>query len=811
MQFGGHDSLKSALVVVLVGSLSVTSACASISTETHQEQRSAGIEEVELDPRYETKFSTRLSDDTSFEEANLEVEVEEEKTCRHEVVELREDVVHTERKISNSEVVLTNGTIAAASVACSIGQFNESPCISESEDEATGQDEPLSDEALKGWGVGFGVLGAAAGTAVIVDLLRAVDTTEVVATDERTKHTEEEPCGSEPAEGALVEVYAPEADTPYTTRTNEKGSASIPLKELALHDVEPGTPIGRIVVGDQESRADSLPSRWADSKDAFYDDELFEEAAEENTPAAYLDYLRSFGDGEHATEAHRQLQQLFMKRENVDELQAYLEEFGDDRRVREHTSALEKRLDDLRVDKAYRNYVRAWDRDGTAQEENLDSRRAQRSLRERLFEFHRDRIEASEEEESGFDRMRTHHRAAIELAPDDGDEQEARRALTKLLLERADKLRTADGSDETDNLLNLYDEAYETAADSPLDEEAANAALAFVIEVFEERLPEEFEPDDDLDEAEQLLARAKKYARGDDEKERVERVEAEYADRRVRGLLAAADELAEREDGPLDDEIVGHYEQALELPSSEDLAQQTREAYLHYLADSLKRRVEGSDGVTGDRLPADDIMERGLDIAEDQKEADILRTAWVEVFADKAEAAIEQSTLEEVATWHVWFGLADYRADSEAAEALLAERREKLEAKLRERFPPSDLDTAREAVIAYPPTIDPDDQGAMHRAFDNPGQHKGERLATSVEIETKVGRKFLARTEGGKEVFVEPSSDQAHARLDSGQTLGVLAEIAGTIPHRRGGDRVYLPRLEIIWVDPPTPSGWSTY
>ncbi len=775
--------------------------CAQINSSTRDDYRSAGVEKVDLDPTYESQVTTRLIGGDDFSEAKLEVEAQRLKTCRRQTVKLREKVVHTTNEIDNTAVVTSTALIGAASFACAGAHFSGSGCISKSDDE-TDENVPLTQGENQGWGAAFGVLGATAVVTVLADLIRAADHTEVVTTERQPMHTEEEACGSEPNGSAVVKVYSPgDGGSPFTVRTGSNGKALIPLTKLALENISAGDSIGRVVVAGDELEGEPFPSRWTDSKRDYYDRLLLGEARASGTVDAYLDYLRAFPDGTGARQAHLDLQALVIKRAVPDLLTSYLVEFEDHPLVRARAEELRDRLRSLQVADAYEQYVEKWELEGEAEPVELHDAKAAAKLRDRLFQFHQDRLEHARDDDADFKTMKVNYEASVQLAPSPAREKLVRDTLSEHLMSRAEELREQEQVVPGTEVLTLYEEAAEWAGSANTEAEARGAALEFALATFDELLPEQLQEEETARQLEFLLRQAEQHARSNEQKERVEQARTTYADRAVLGLLADTKQRAEESDRPADPDVLSSFERALEMAGSEEVKARIRGDYVKYIAKSLREqanRVVRDDFSSNHKLD-ESLVQSGLDVAQTSREEDFVRIGWVNACADLAEHIATRSDPDQLIGWMGGIELAKQHATSAASKKQLAHRKRQIERDLHKRFPPSKLENLQQAAAIYPPTIDASDTSAVQSALSSPKGNRGERVVLKLDVQRSVGGKYLAETDDGQLVFIYSSNAHAKSQLRTGRNVGVLATIDGAIPYRRDGKRIYLPRLDVIW------------
>lgn len=788
-----------ALVVIMTAS---ASGCAEISTSTRDEYRAAGVERVELDPTYEPQVTARLNNAENFEQAHLVVEARQLKTCRTQTVKLREKVIHTVKEIEKPAIVTAKGLLAVGGFACAAAHFGGSGCITK-EGETTGESPSFTDTENKGWGAGFAALGAVATSLVFADLVRSADETEVVSVERRPVQTKEEPCGAEPNASAVVKVYPTGGDAaPYTARTDSDGKVSIPLTELALEHISAGDSVGRVVVGQEELAGEPFPSRWLASQQTYYDQLRFGEARAADTAEAYLEYLRAFPDGAYTRQAHLDFQGLAVKRPVADALSSYLSEFGNHPLVRASEEQLRTRLRTLQVEKAYQAYVATWELDRSADAAELADPKAAAMLRERLFAFHQQRLEQAREAEADFEVMRTNYEASISVAPSPARAKAMRDELAALLMQRAKQLREQQDVVPGTQVLGLYAQAIDWSETPRVAKKARRAALDFALIAFEQKLPEAVEPGETAGQLEFLLREADAYAQTPKDDERVEKARIEYADRSAKGLLSKADAVAEESEVATNVEVVALYERALELARGDKVKRRARSKLVSYLAGSISREVSmiSAGSVSVHEPPADVLMARGLQLAENTRQRDILKNAWIDAYAEHASEAAEADSFAQVANWVSWLEIAGRYADSSTSKKQLRHRRRAIERKLHKRYPPAKLESLQQAVIIYPPTVDLDDMSAHMRALKSPRSNQGERVVVALEIERTVGDKYLAEAQNGQRVFIYSSNKYARSRLRVGRKVGVLGTIDGSIPYRKNGKRIYLPRLDIIWV-----------
>jgi hypothetical protein len=804
-EFNSHSNLvQRTPYILLAGTLVLaTPGCAKIKSQTREDFVSAGVEKEELEPRYETQVTTRLSGDGDFETAKLIVEARDLKTCRTQVVKLREKVAYTTNEFENSAVVWSNAIIGGFSLGCAATQFGDTPCISESENEETGETEQLTDSSRQAWGIGLGALGALATTVVFADLIRATDTSEVVATERQTLSTEEESCGAEPKQAVTVKVHHPTQDrAPYTTQTGSDGTVAIPLMALALANVDTGTSVGRVVVGEHELEADPFPSRWATSKKDHYARKMFGEAKASGSARAYFEYLEAFPEGTNARQAHLDLQAIVMKQDVPDVLQVYLDTFDDHPLVRNRKAKLTDRLRSLVVERAYKTYVSEWELDASANIPQIDDEFAAKELDKRLYNYHQEQLAQAKENGGGFDILRANYQASVPVAPSKDKIETSRDALASLLMEQATALREQDAVEAT-KVLALYEDAADWSGSSNVEDKARSEAVTFALAAFDDNLPDKVVSDDTAVKLELMLRQADKHARTDADKKRVQKARDTYADHSAKGILAHATQLATDSQTPADPSVIDAYNRAIGTAASDKVSANIRRSYLKYLAESLRdqaRQIAEDDFSSSAKLDKD-LIRVGLMTAQTPREKDILRVAWVDACADLAAKASKRDKLSDLVQWHSLMEAAELHADSAAAKKQLKHRRRQIERDLHKRYPPSKLESLNQAIVIYMPTIDVKDTSATRKALASPKSHRGERLVLMLDVQRSVGGKYLAETRSGQQVFIYSSNQYAQSRLSTGRRVGVLATIDGAIPYRKGGKRIYLPRLDVIWAE----------
>lgn len=246
------------------------------------------------------------------------------------------------------------------------------------------------------------------------------------------------------------------------------------------------------------------------------------------------------------------------------------------------------------------------------------------------------------------------------------------------------------------------------------------------------------------------------------------------------------------------DDIQSIYLWARELAPDPSLEKDIRTSHAEFLRRVVRLNVLRSYRAgSPDKARVEEISDQAANIQQEDDLSAIIKEAALQAAMDIASHIGEGKSEQAPADW---IGIAyEARAyvTSDRLEKLWRRRLNEAAATYRRSQSVGTPSSWEQAVASYPPTVPRNDRDSLGSILANPNGNAGERFELSFRPKKKVGGNFLAEWESDQLIFVTRGHDDVE--LATGDYVKALVEVQGSIPYRRNGTEVTVPKLKVIY------------